>query len=85
MGRPDRLLNGAGFNPLLRDGVGDHFAVRGGMENGAVQLQLLPQFGSVGQVAVVAQCHGAAAVPDDHGLGVGADAGYRRWRSAHGR
>ena len=44
------------------------------MEDGALVFQLAAQLHSVGQVAVVAQCHGAAAVPDDHGLGVGADA-----------
>ena len=42
------------------------------MEDGTFIFQLAAQLDGVGQVAVVAQCHGAAAVPDDHGLCIGA-------------
>ena len=42
------------------------------MEDGAGELQLFPELGGVGEVAVVAQCHGALHMVDDHGLGVGA-------------
>lgn len=41
------------------------------MEDGTFIFQLAAQLDGVGQVAVVAQCHGAAAVPDDHGLCIG--------------
>ena len=40
------------------------------MEDGALLLQLVPQLGGVGQVAVVADGHGALAVVDQHGLSV---------------
>ena len=41
------------------------------MEDGALVLQLTAQLQGIGQVAVVAEGHGAPAMPDDHRLGVG--------------
>ncbi len=41
------------------------------MEDGTLVLQLTAQLDGIGQVAVVAEGHGAAAMPHDHGLGVG--------------
>ena len=41
------------------------------MEDGTLVFQLAAQLDGVGQVAVVAQCHGAAAMAHDHGLCVG--------------
>ncbi len=41
------------------------------MEDGTFIFQLAAQLDGVGQVAVVAQCHGAAAMAHDHGLCVG--------------
>ena len=48
------------------------------MEDGALIFQLAAQLQGVGQVAVVAQGHGAPPVPDDHGLGVGPHPAARR-------
>ena len=44
------------------------------MEDGSLIFQLGAQLDGVGQVSVVAQSHGAAAMPHDHGLGIGAGA-----------
>ena len=45
------------------------------MENGALELQLGPELGGVGQIAVVGQGHAALDMVDQHGLGVAAAAG----------
>ena len=54
--------------------VADDLGIRGAVEDGTLVFQLTSQLNGIGQVAVVAQGHGAAAVPHDHGLGVGPDA-----------
>ena len=64
------LLNGCGTEPLLYDDIGDHLAVGGGVENGSVLLQTVPQLIGVGQISVVRQRHPAFMVIDDDGLGV---------------
>ena len=66
----DRLLDGAGAYALARDGVGDDLGVRGGAEDGAVELVALAQLGGVREVAVVREGHAALDVADDEGLGV---------------
>ena len=52
--------------------VADDLGIGGAVEDGSLVFQLAAQLDGIGQVAVVAQCHGAAAVPDDHGLCIGA-------------
>ncbi len=41
------------------------------MEDGPLIFQLAAELQCIGQVAVVAQGHGAPAMPDDHGLSIG--------------
>ena len=71
-GGGDGGLDGGGLEPGAGDGVGDDLGVAGGVEDGAGELQPLPELGGVGEVSVVAQGHGALHMVDDHGLGVGA-------------
>ena len=47
------VLDGGGLQALLGDDVGDDLRVAGGVEDGAVQLQLAAQLEGVAQVAVV--------------------------------
>src|SRR5699024_5994985 len=76
---PFQLLHGGGhrlldaFVPEAVAGqqVADDLGVGRAVEDGPVVFQRVAQLDRVGQVAVVAQGHGAPAVPDDHGLGVG--------------
>ena len=74
-GLADGSLDAAHAQTVAGDEVADDLGIRGAVEDGALVFQLAAQLHGVGQVAVVAQRHGAAAMPDDHGLGVGADAG----------
>ena len=69
-GGGDGILDGGGLQPLLDDDVGDDLRIRGGLENGAPALQLLPQLVGVGQVAVVGQGHAALVVVHQDGLDV---------------
>ena len=66
-----RLLDALVLEAVAGQQVADHLGVGGTMEDGAVVLQSVPQLDRIGQVAVVAQGHGAPAMPDNHGLGVG--------------
>ena len=56
------------------DEVADDLGIGGAVEDSALVFQLAAKLQSVRQVAVVAEGHGAPAMPDDHGLGVGPDA-----------
>ena len=69
-GGGDSVLDRGGLQPLLDDDVGDDLRIRGGLENGAPALQLLPQLVGVGQVAVVGQGHAALVVVHQDGLDV---------------
>ena len=69
-GGGDRLLDGGGAQTLLDDDVGDDLGVRGGLEDGALALQLLAQCVGVGEVAVVGQGHAALVVVHQDGLDV---------------
>ena len=51
--------------------VADDLGIRGAVEDGTLVFQLAAQFNGIGQVAVVAQCHGATAMAHDHGLCIG--------------
>src|SRR5258708_2632999 len=53
-----------------RDQVHDDFGVAVGLENRATMLELAPPFGSVGEVAVVAEGDLALVAIDHDGLGV---------------
>ncbi len=44
------------------------------MEDGSFVFQLAAKLQRIGQVAVMAEGHGAPAMPDDHRLGIGPDA-----------
>ena len=66
----NRLLDGRGSEPLLHDDIGDHFAVGGGVEDGAALLQPVSQLIGIGQIPVVGQGHPAFMVIDDDGLSV---------------
>ena len=69
-GLTQRILNGGGFQTFLGDDVGDDLRVAGGVEDGAVQLQLAAQLEGVAQVAVVGQRQLALLVVDLDGLAV---------------
>ena len=58
------------MQPGVGDGVGHDLGIAGGVEDGALELVLPPQFGGVGQVAVVGQGHIALNVAQNQGLGV---------------
>ena len=51
--------------------IADDLGIRGAVEDRALVFQLTAKLQRVGQVAVVAQGHRAAAMADDHRLGVG--------------
>ena len=56
------------------------------MEDSTFIFQLAAQLDGIGQVAVVAQCHGAAAMAHDpSGLSLSARSGCLPWRSARDR
>ena len=65
------LLDALVLEAVAGEQIADHLGVGGAVEDGAVVFQLVAQLDRVGQVAVVAQGHGAPAVADNHGLGVG--------------
>ena len=69
-GLTERVLDGGGFQAFLGDDVGDDLRVAGGVEDGAVQLQLTAQLEGVAQVAVVCQRQLALLVVDLDGLAV---------------
>ena len=73
-GTADSHFNVGGQQTVLGQQITDDLGVRGAVEDGTAHLQLAAQLGSVDQVAVVADGHGALAVVQDHGLGVGAAA-----------
>ena len=63
-------LDGGGFQPFLHNDIGNDLGIRGGVENGAAALQLLPQLLRVGEVAVVGQRHPALEMVHQNGLDV---------------
>ena len=67
----DGDLDAAHPQAVAGDEVADDLGVRGAVEDGTLVFQLTSQLNGVGQVAVVAQGHGAPAMPDDHGLSIG--------------
>ena len=67
----DGGLDAAHAQAVAGDEVADDLGVRGAVEDGTLVFQLAAQFNGIGQIAVVAPGHGAAAVPDDHGLCIG--------------
>ena len=73
-GLADGRLDAAHAQAVAGDEVADDLGVRGAVEDGTLVFQLTSQLNGIGQVAVVAQGHGAAAVPHDHGLSIGPDA-----------
>ena len=50
--------------------VDDHFAVHGGLENGALLFELAPEFPDVDQIAVVGYGKGTPLMGGGKGLGV---------------
>ena len=69
-GGGDGRLDGGGVQPLLHNDIGNDLGIRGGVENGAAALQLLPQLLGVGEVAVVGQRHAALEMVHQNGLDV---------------
>ena len=57
----DGGLDAAHAQAVAGDQVADHLGIGGAVEDGTFIFQLAAQLDGVGQVAVVAQCHGAAA------------------------
>ncbi|MPM99422.1 hypothetical protein SDC9_146613 [bioreactor metagenome] len=69
-GRINGLLNGGLPEPFLHDDIGDDLRVGGGLKNGTLGLQLLPQLVGIGEVAVVGQGHAALVVIYQNGLDI---------------
>ena len=67
----DSGLDVRGDQPVLGQQIADHLGIGGAVKDRAAHLQLVAQPGRVGQVAVVADGHGALAVVQYHRLGVG--------------
>ena len=65
-----RLLDGAGAQPRLGDGVGDDLRVAGTVENRALQLEFPTQLQGVGQITVMSQSHGSFHMAHHQRLGV---------------
>ena len=64
------LLDGAGPEALLHQGIDQHLGVGGGAEDCAAQLQLPAQLAGVDQIAVVGQSQVPLDMGDDQGLGI---------------
>ena len=69
-GPAESLLDGRRGQALLGDNIGNRLRVAGGVEDGAGQLQLIPEGGGVAEIAVMGNGHVAFLVIDLDGLAV---------------
>ena len=83
--RRSALKDAAAVAVGLRQQVQDDFAVDGGLKNGALRFEFVPQDGGVDEVAVVGDGDLAARAIDDERLGVARWCSNRWWNSACGR
>ena len=66
----NRFLDAAVAQTLAHDHVGNHLGIRGGVENGALLLELASQLEGVGQVSVVRESHAALVMIDQKRLDI---------------
>jgi len=69
-GPVDGGFDGGRGDALLGDDVGDDLGVAGGVEDGALHFQLLPQLHGVHKIAVVGQSHAALDVVHHYRLAI---------------